>query len=636
MQEQEGGKLTVIAGLWTGNQSIIERIIDKASGCGLVNRQTVGVGGKCLVLFSNTSATIITGTEFADTSAERWAPVMIADIRLGNREDLCDMLGIDGTVMNDGQLLQQAYRRWTIACLSRLRGEFSFVVWDLRCNRLYGGCDPLGNRTLYYRYTDDGFLFASSAALVAALSGQSARIDERKLALFLTGADDSTTSFYDGVRQLPAAHSLSVDDEQLNWSRYWQPPTSASRRFLCDTDCIDAFGNVFYTAVRRCLDDKKTGAFLSGGLDSSAVVAVASRQLSRQSQLSTVTSVPRPGFARTPRPGWDIDETGHVETLRSWLGNIEPHYIDLAAPSPLNGLEELFPLLDGPVLVPVNRLWMEAIIKAARKRGIEVLLTGQLGNATVSYHGLTWLSQLARQGRLWQLNRQVNALATANRRSYWSIFRQYVLGPLLTVSWQPYRRPGSTASWLSLSAINPALAEIYDIDGVHRQRQTDSADWRRRFLTDGSIQTALRLQQAWRDRYGIELRDPTADLDVIEFCLSIPDNQYLRDGCERYLIRRAMKGFMPDELRWKTRRGEQAPDWSEWLTAGRNELIREIGLLEQSDTAQRCLDLPRLRRLIEHWPQDGWHRPRQISDYRTVLWRGLTVGRFIRWFENHH
>ena len=116
--------------------------------------------------------------------------------------------------------------------------------------------------------------------------------------------------------------------------------------------------------------------------------------------------------------------------------------------------------------------------------------------------------------------------------------------------------------------------------------------------------------------------------------MAVPGSQYLRNGVTRSLIRRAMQGRVPDQIRLRSTIGRQSSDWPEWLPSLRGELRAELERLKTSDTARRCLDLPRMRRLVEDWPERLTLKHEEA--YSRVLLRGITMGRFIRWFEKNY
>ena len=160
-------------------------------------------------------------------------------------------------------------------------------------------------------------------------------------------------------------------------------------------------------------------------------------------------------------------------------------------------------------------------------------------------------------------------------------------------------------------------------------RRMSDIEFRVLVLTSGI--DVMDLYSGYRPWFGLETRDPTSDRRVIEYCFGIPSGQYLKDGVTRSLIRRAMAGRLPDEVRNRTTIGAQAPDWIEWLPTMRGEMRAELDRLDESDTARRCLDLAKMRSLMDRWPERL--TVKNDKDYYMLLLRGIMMGRFIRWFE---
>jgi asparagine synthase (glutamine-hydrolysing) len=125
----------------------------------------------------------------------------------------------------------------------------------------------------------------------------------------------------------------------------------------------------------------------------------------------------------------------------------------------------------------------------------------------------------------------------------------------------------------------------------------------------------------------LELRDPAYDRRIIELCLAIPDDQYHRDGRDRWLIRRAMHGYLPEELLWEQRRGLQAADLGHRLRASRSEVRDLLGELDRCEAARAVLDLERMRRAARSL--DGKVEAGQRVDHEQVLMRGLGAGLFL-------
>jgi asparagine synthase (glutamine-hydrolysing) len=114
----------------------------------------------------------------------------------------------------------------------------------------------------------------------------------------------------------------------------------------------------------------------------------------------------------------------------------------------------------------------------------------------------------------------------------------------------------------------------------------------------------------------------------------VPPEQYLAEGTDRSLIRRAMWGLLPESVLTNRLQGLQDAGWFERVEGQRAALAREIHAMSQSPLARRAIDLARLERAVANWPSGGWHRPETFTEYNLALMRGVAGGRFLRWFES--
>jgi asparagine synthase (glutamine-hydrolysing) len=106
-----------------------------------------------------------------------------------------------------------------------------------------------------------------------------------------------------------------------------------------------------------------------------------------------------------------------------------------------------------------------------------------------------------------------------------------------------------------------------------------------------------------RAGFGIDVRTPAFDRRVVEFCIGIPEDQYLRKGCDRWLIRRAMKGRLPDAVLYKRKVGLQAVDWYPRLTRERDSIAKKVKHLAANDEVASVLDLQKLAGILDDWPE---------------------------------
>ena len=282
-----------------------------------------------------------------------------------------------------------------------------------------------------------------------------------------------------------------------------------------------------------------------------------------------------------------------------------------------------------------------SIARLARAQGRRVLLGGLYGNFTVSWHGWSQTADHLLHGRLLTAWRQWRMLHRHSPYSRWVTFRKLIIEPLApdaVGSWADRRRhPHRVAPWQDHAAIRPEFAAATGVDArapavghdfLYRLRRGE----RWAGLTPGDyVGDWLAAEKAVT---GVELRDPTADIDVVCYCFGVPPEQYLAEDIDRSLIRRAMWGLLPEIVLTNRASGLQSADWYEKLERRRDLLAAEIAELSGSPLARRAIDLARLGRAIESWPAGGWHTRRVVEEHHLALTRGMAAARFLRWIES--
>ncbi len=574
--------------------------------------------------------------------------VLVADVRLDNREELARSLGLAGreaATLPDGAFILAAYQAWGAEAPRRLLGDFAFVLWDGRRRALFAARDGVGQRVLFYHRSPRRLALASSAPALLALPDTPRRLNQQKIADALVLLQDPGTTFFQDVFRLPPGHALTATAAGLTIERFWSPVPRQRIVLRSDEEYVQGFLEVFDAAVRaRLRSAGEVGVLLSGGLDSTAVAGTAAGQLRSQGRrLFAYHAAPRLGFQGGAGPGVIYDESDDAAAVAALHDNVSLTVIRPDRRAPPFSTEAMFRWYGLPPRNPSNQWWGEAIYAAARAAGVRVLLTGDKGNATISYSGLPSLPDLAVAGQWWYLWRELRALAQARRQRLWPLLKHRVLWPLLpapiALGYRRLRGVRETpAAERACSAIHPEFARQCGVEDRLRAVGKDELGLSRlrevpyRVLALTAPGDAADLDNGFRGWFGIETRDPTADLRVIEFCFAIPGSQYLRGGSDRWLVRRAMRGRVPDRVLDRRTRGLQSADWPEWLPGLRSRMRASLDRMERSETARRALDLERLRALLHRWPDRLG--PEHEADYLHRLLRGITIGSFICWFED--
>ncbi len=566
--------------------------------------------------------------------------VFLAEGRVDNREELAHALGLSAgecLSLTDGALLRMAYLRWGEECPGRVYGDWAFAAWHPRERQLFLARDHFGNTAIHYLACERGFAFASSAKSLLTLNLSPLKLDELYLAQVLTSWPN-----YHGERtitsplcRLPPAHCLRVTADRLEPRCYWRLEETPLLRLPRREDYVEPFLAVFDEAVRARLRPPRgaggsgVAAMLSGGLDSGSVAATAALWLREEGRrLPAFTSVPQ--YETRGYVGRRFgDEYPLAAATARLAGNIDHFPVAATQITPIAAIRRMLAITGEPGHAAGNLYWILALDESARAAGAGVLLTGQLGNAGISWTGdpfsHSWFAQIQGLGwRKWARERVKRAVPVG-----------------LLSRWHRLRR--SSRDGLRGSAIHPDFARRLRL----AQRRMEDPDevfsavpgqTRLRILKPGRSMIGA-LYAAKQHAGGLEYRDPTGDPRVLQFCLSVPDWVFLdpQTGLDRWLIRAAMKGRLPDEVRLNLRRGRQAGDLVPRLRACAAEVEEALAEIARGP-ASEYVDAAQLGKV---WAaMRAGDSPGVFHDAICVLTRGIMAGLFVnqffaRWPEDH-
>ncbi|WP_166038196.1 asparagine synthetase B [Sphingosinicella sp. YJ22] len=562
--------------------------------------------------------------------------VLVADVRLDNRDELADALGIaEPSGLADSAILMAALDRWDEEAVDRLDGDFAFALWDSGRQRLVLARDFMGQRPLHFHRGSDFVAFASMPKGLHALPEVPPAPDRDMLARFLAlMPEGGTRTFFAGVERVPAGAICIVTRDGLSTRHYWQPGTT-TLRLGRDEEYEEAVRAALdrAVAVRLRGAEQGVGATLSGGLDSSAVAATAARLLGPSGKVAGFTAVPREGYDGAIPHGRFGDEGPLAAAVAARYPNIEHVLVRTNGRSPLATLDRNFFLFERPVLNLCNGVWMDGIMDAAKARRLPVMLTGQMGNMSFSYAGLELLPELLAGGRWLRLAREIARLPGNGIRRRSAL--AHTIGPFMPGwLWQSInRRMGKHFRLGDYSAVNLATAQALQADAAaagldfsYRPRR-DPVGTRRWVI--GRVDMG-NYNKGYLGGWGIDVRDPSADRRLLELCLSIPAEQFLKDGLPRSLARRVLADRLPAAVVQERRKGLQAVDWHEGVAAARDEARLEAERIAAVDGAAEILETGKLGALLDDWPEGGWNSNKVTSRYRLALLRGLSGGHFLR------
>jgi asparagine synthase (glutamine-hydrolysing) len=538
--------------------------------------------------------------------------------------------------MSDGHLVSLAFDRWGNDLCTRIQGDWTLAAWDAAERRLLLAKDACGNANLYY-YHGNGFIaFASGLKALLALPGIQKEPDRLRLVEVLVSwqHDAHLTAFKD-FRRLVWAQAMSIDSQgQARTWQHWSPDNREVSSFRRDEEYEEAFMELYTRAVRSCIRTQKpVAATLSGGRDSGSVVTLAAPLLASQGRgITAFTSVPNfpPDGAGNRRMGneWEL---AHATAVMAGE-NVRHIPIDAAEYGVLKGIEAILDDHDGPSHAAPNHYWIQAVTDAAAHSGAAVILTGQMGNACVSWQG----NGLALGSLLHGYPKTAARLLMHAESNPWLTLKRQVLKPMLWPGIRAYRRLKSTnrRPWQEYSALNPELASEVDLEGRMRAVGHDPTfmfsplkDRHLLFFSPAwSIGTGIWTETG--SRRSITFADPTTNLPLVEFVLRVPDDQFRRRSQSSWLMQRSFRNRLPQSVLNGRAKGLQAADLGHRILRELPAIRQCLDSLDSLPEANEFLDLKRLHRCLENLIAKV--DPKTTASAGQVFLRGLGVGIFLR------
>lgn len=572
-----------------------------------------------------------------------------ADAIIDNRDELMDGLQVPSRArqaMTDGEILLLAYEKWGESMPERLVGDFAFMIWDGNKQMLFGARDFSGARTLYYHRNGEQLAFCTAIRPLLSLPYVHQELNEPWLAEFLAISGvfeppDLSTTVYRHIEQLPPSHTLTVRSRQVSVSRYYSLTETSPLQLKTSEEYQEAFRDVFNRAVTSRLQrtSRMVGAHLSGGLDSGSVAGFAAKALERDHRkLHTFSYVPEDGFEDWTPKRRLADERPLIRQTVQHAVNIEDSYLSFNGRSPYTDIDHWLDIMETPYKFFENSFWLRGIYEQAHERGVGILLNGARGNYSISWgNALDYYAKLMKKMAWVRLRGEINQysmnIGVGRKRIIAELCKQAF--PLLK------RRHAASSANEFPQLVNPAFARqagVYDklTDrqfteiGSGEDLPSDPVEARKYHFdsynvwsTTGTSVSKLSLQ------YPLWAHDPTNDLRVIRFCLSVPMEQYVQNGLDRALIRRSAQGYLPDNVRLNQRlKGIQAADILHRMTPHWSQMIQELDQLCRDPRMQQVLNIPVVRKALDE-ARNGMHPSQAYSPAIKVLMRSLIVYRFL-------
>jgi asparagine synthase (glutamine-hydrolysing) len=529
---------------------------------------------------------------------------------------------------SDTETIIHLYEEYGHDCVKHLRGMFAFVIWDRRKRALFAARDRLGIKPFYYRWDGKSFLFGSEIKAILEYPGILAEFDKTNLAEFLAfGYITGPKTMFAGIRKLMPGHTLELlEGGEPETKRYWDLATVVDHEPLPQQYYVTTYRELLENAVEsHLMSDVPLGVFLSGGLDSSAVAALATRKRGDRIQTFAV------GYGEE-----EFSELAYARQIASHIGS-DHHEVQLTREEFFSSLPQMIWHEDEPVVWP-SSVSLHRVARLAREK-VTVVLTGEGSDETLAgYTRYAWTLANAKMDRTYR------ALTPAFLRT---VLRSSIRSAPLPASL--HRKLGHTflgrdgENWPSFyfdnfysafsaselpQLLTPEARENAGqaYDGSMDAWQRSSGDLMHRLLyTDMNsyLIELLMKQDQMSMAASVESRVPFLDHPLVEFTARIPAAQQIKGLAGKFILKEAVADILPREIVYRKKMGFPTP-WSYWLAGPQ---LDEIGsLLSEPRSRVRGLFQPEaIQRLFSE------HRAGS-RDHGNRIWRLLNLELWQRIF----
>lgn len=451
-------------------------------------------------------------------------------------------------------LLLEAWRRWGEAMPARLDGDYAFIVCDLHRRRAIAATDPMGVRPLFHRFVPGrGWAFASTAEALAEWLGLDPRIPESRLLEPLFDAEQLAhlEPEIPGVQRLPAAHLCQADAEGLRCRRWWRPGQADPGLPGGDVDgWVDGVRWHLSEAVRKRVAGVRAGVQFSGGLDSSAVLALACAGAGRSGvHAYSLLDHGSPACPETRAIEAVLADTGVAATC------IDLADVDAAAARARDAIAQL------PRFVLGRSGFLALFEQMAAQAGMQVMMNGLDADAMFFYEDL--LERQVRAGQYREALRNAR-LHDAMGLEPWMQAELRRLRLSSRLPWgfrQGLRRVRARLAEgprLRAALLAPDASERFGLRprvraylASLRKPRPPASGLPTESLLGAVTQDAIGRFQARARHFGLEMRCPFLDRALIEFAAWVPLELRLRDGHMKWILRQAMEAVLPPAVAWR-------------------------------------------------------------------------------------
>jgi asparagine synthase (glutamine-hydrolysing) len=466
--------------------------------------------------------------------------------------------GYSFKTQTDTEVIVAAYAAYGEACLQEFDGMFAFAVWDEQEQLLFAARDRFGEKPFYYYFDEDQFCFASELKGLWAI-GIPKEMNHSMLCLYLGLGYTSIPlqpeiTFYKNIFSLPPSHFLKMGlYGEIEIQNYWDIDKE-TQIVISENDAIEKFTELFTTSLKRRLrSDVTIGTSLSGGLDSSSIVAFL-KQLNI-TQYSTFSAV---------FPGYSQDESMYINKVKE---NFQIQNFQ-TTPTAQNFEDDFHKLLMTQEM-PFNSASVYAqykVFELAKQQNVTVLIDGQGADETIGGYTkyIHWYLQ-----ELWQQDKAAfaeakKALLTNNVPFSWgvkNIFATWFPAPATN---QLEKKAVNQLKWhnyLNQDYIEANFSRLF----IHKPLVKKLNDMLYYNTMQFGLEELLRYADKNAMAHGVEVRLPFLNHELVQFVFSLPTQYKIKEGFQKYILRKSVDKILPYEITWRKDKVGYEPPQEQWL-----------------------------------------------------------------------
>ncbi|MFN8358265.1 MAG: asparagine synthase (glutamine-hydrolyzing) [Spirosomataceae bacterium] len=489
--------------------------------------------------------------------------VIVFNGEIYNYQEVRAKLNYSWQTTSDTEVILASYLTWGVECLQHLNGMFALAIWDTLDKRLFLARDRLGVKPLYYAYSKKSFIFCSEIRAILNTGLVERNLNTSHLADYLSAMAIKTPhTIIEGIQQLLPGEYALFEEKTLHREQYWDLIDAAKRVLEPNPIAYEGLTHhvrhLFEQAVQsRMVADVPVGAFLSGGVDSSAIVALMSQYST--APINTFSIV----FSDKK-----FDESVYAQQIATQY-QTNHHELLLEPTEVLTMLEEYFEKMDSPTVDGLNTY---IVSKLVAKTGIRVAMSGLGGDELFAgYVGFKRFQQSQQYFQLLRLPfcRQVIRclhcmfpIRSINKLYDFATTKQWDLVNFYRTSRSIYLQKESTAilndhqnlspsSWSKLDSVS-----LKDYDSLSQYSIAELCN----YTLDVLLKDTDQMSMAW----GLEVREPFFDYYLVDFVLRIPDHYKQKGDYPKSLFIDAIKDLLPPTIIHRPKKGFSFP-WDKWI-----------------------------------------------------------------------